>query len=46
MTAFLLRRAAHALTVVFVVCTVTFMLVHLAPGGPAVLADPKLTLEE
>lgn len=46
MTAFLLRRAIHALTVVFVVCTVTFGLVHLAPGGPAVLADPKLTTEE
>ena len=46
MTAFLLRRAAHALTVVFVVCTVTFVLVHLAPGGPAVLADPKLSSEE
>ena len=46
MTAFLLRRAGHALTVVFVVCTVTFLLVHLAPGGPAVLADPKLTVEE
>ena len=46
MTAFLLRRAAHALTVVFVVCTVTFILVHLAPGGPAVLADPKLSREE
>jgi peptide/nickel transport system permease protein len=45
-TAFLLRRAAHAITVVFVVCTVTFLLVHLAPGGPAVLADPKLTTEE
>ena len=46
MTAFLLRRAAHALTVVFVVCTVTFILVHLAPGGPSVLADPKLSQEE
>lgn len=46
MTAFLLRRAAHAVTVVFVVCTVTFILVHLAPGGPAVLADPKLSREE
>ena len=46
MTAFLLRRAVHALTVVFVVCTVTFILVHLAPGGPAVLADPKLSQEE
>ncbi len=46
MTAFLLRRAAHALTVVLVVCTVTFALLHLAPGGPSVLADPKLSLEE
>lgn len=46
MTAFLLRRAAHALTVVLVVCTVTFVLLHLAPGGPAILADPKLSLEE
>ncbi len=46
MTGFLLRRVLHALTVVFVVCTATFGLVHLAPGGPAVLADPKLSQEE
>lgn len=46
MTTFLLRRALHALTVVFVVCTVTFALVHLSPGGPAVLADPKLSRAE
>jgi peptide/nickel transport system permease protein len=46
MVAFLMRRAGHAITVVFVVCTVTFGLVHLAPGGPAILADPKLSLEE
>ena len=46
MTAFLLRRAGHALTVVLVVCTATFALLHLAPGGPAILADPKLSLEE
>ena len=46
MTSFLLRRGAHALTVILVVCTVTFTLLHLAPGGPAVLADPKLSLEE
>jgi peptide/nickel transport system permease protein len=43
---FLLRRAVHALTVVLVVCTATFALLHLAPGGPAVLADPKLSVEE
>lgn len=46
MFGFLLRRAAHAITVVVVVCTATFALVHLAPGGPAILADPKLSVEE
>lgn len=46
MIAYLGRRAAHALTVVFVVCTVTFALVHAAPGGPAILADPKLSVQE
>jgi peptide/nickel transport system permease protein len=43
---FLLRRAGHALTVLLVACTVTFVLIHLAPGGPSVLADPKLTVAE
>lgn len=46
MGAFLVRRLIHALTVLFVVCTVTFGIVHLAPGGPAVLADPKLSVAE
>lgn len=46
MTAFLLRRLGHAATVVLVVCTVTFGIIHLAPGGPALLADPKLSVEE
>lgn len=46
MLAFLLRRAVHAVTVVAVVCVATFALVHLAPGGPAVLADPKLSQAE
>lgn len=46
MTAFLLRRLVHAALVLLVVCTVTFAIVHAAPGGPSVLADPKLSLEE
>lgn len=46
MLAFLFRRAIHAVTVVAVVCVATFGLVHLAPGGPAVLADPKLSQAE
>ena len=33
MVAFLLRRVAHALLVLFVVATVTFGIVHAAPGG-------------
>lgn len=43
---FVLRRVGHAALVLLVVCTVTFAIVHLAPGGPSVLADPKLSLEE
>lgn len=46
MTAFVLHRIGHALFVLLVVCTVTFAIVHAAPGGPSVLADPKLSLEE
>lgn len=46
MTAFLLRRVAHAVTVIAVVLTITFLIIHLAPGGPAVLADPKLGAAE
>lgn len=46
MSRFLLRRLGHAATVILVVCTATFALVHLAPGGPALLADPKLSVEE
>lgn len=46
LTRFLLRRLGHAATVLLVVCTATFALIHLAPGGPAVLADPKLTAQE
>jgi len=45
-TAYLLSRLGHALTVLLVVCTVTFAIVHAAPGGPALLADPKLSAEE
>lgn len=42
MTRFLLKRLAHAITVIVVVSTFTFLIVHLAPGGPSLLADPKL----
>lgn len=46
MAAFLLQRLAHALLVLLVVCTVTFGIVHAAPGGPSLLADPKLSRAE
>jgi peptide/nickel transport system permease protein len=46
MLPFLARRVGHALLVVLLVCTATFAIVHGAPGGPSLLADPKLTREE
>lgn len=46
MAAFLLRRTGHAFLVLLVVCTVTFAIVHAAPGGPSLLADPKLSAAE
>lgn len=46
MAAFLVRRLGHALLVLLVVCTVTFGIVHAAPGGPSLLADPKLSVAE
>ena len=46
MVTFLVRRLAHALLVLLVVCSVTFGIVHAAPGGPSLLADPKLSAVE
>lgn len=42
MLAYLFRRLIHGLVVLFVVVTVTFVMIQLAPGGPAVLLDPEL----
>ncbi len=39
---FLLRRVLQGLLVLWIVTSATFVLIHLAPGGPAILADPKL----
>ncbi len=46
MLAILARRALHGALVLWLVTTATFLLLHAAPGGPAVLADPKLTAVE
>jgi peptide/nickel transport system permease protein len=43
---FVLRRAGHAVLVMLVVSTATFGIMHAAPGGPSLLADPKLTAAE
>ena len=46
MIRFLLRRLGHGLFVLFVVSTVTFAIMSAAPGGPSLLADPKLSVAE
>ena len=46
MLALLRRRLLHGVLVLWLVTTATFTLIHAAPGGPAVLADPKLTAIE
>ncbi|MGH7560364.1 MAG: ABC transporter permease [Gemmatimonadales bacterium] len=43
MIRYLFRRAGQAVAVLWIVTSATFVLIHLAPGGPAVLSDPKLT---
>lgn len=47
MTAFLLRRLLQGVVIVFTVATVTFALIHAAPGEPfsATLDDPRFTAE-
>lgn len=46
MARYVARRVLHALTTLLLVCTATFAIIHAAPGGPALLADPKLTVAE
>ncbi len=46
MARYLARRLLHALTTLLLVCTATFAIIHAAPGGPSVLADPKLSAVE
>jgi peptide/nickel transport system permease protein len=41
-----LRRLAQGLLVIWIVTSASFLLIHLAPGGPSILADPKLSPEE
>lgn len=46
MAGLLLRRLLLGCLVLWLVTTATFLLIHAAPGGPAVLADPKLSAVE
>ncbi|MDR7521819.1 MAG: ABC transporter permease [Armatimonadota bacterium] len=45
MSRYLLQRAAQALVVLFVVSTITFVMVSLAPGGPAIMTTMETTPE-
>jgi len=42
MTGYLLRRFLQAVVLLWIVTVVTFVLIHTAPGGPAVLQNPDL----
>jgi peptide/nickel transport system permease protein len=44
--AYALRRAVQAVVLLFIVSVVTFVLIHEAPGGPAMLANPDLSQDQ
>ena len=46
MIPFLVRRLGHGLFVLLLVSTITFAIMMAAPGGPSLLADPKLSVVE
>lgn len=46
MATYVLRRLIQAVAVLFIVSIVTFALIHSAPGGPAMLANPDLSSEQ
>jgi peptide/nickel transport system permease protein len=46
MSAFIARRLGHACVVLFVVSLLTFLLVNLAPGGPALMTTMQTTPQQ
>lgn len=46
MTIYVARRLLHALLVLFIVSILTFTLVNLAPGGPAIMTTMETTPEQ
>lgn len=46
MATYALRRVIQAIVLLFIVSVVTFVLIHEAPGGPAMLANPDLSRDQ
>ena len=46
MITYAIRRLIQAVVLLFIVSIVTFVLIHAAPGGPAILANPDLSREQ
>lgn len=46
MGAYAIRRAVQAVVLLFIVSVVTFILIHSAPGGPAMLSNPDLSRDQ
>ncbi len=46
MTGYLLRRILQAVALLWIVSAITFVLIHAATGGPALLQNPDLSREQ
>lgn len=46
MGAYIVQRLIHTFIVLLVISLVSFVIIQLAPGGPAILNDPNLTTED
>ncbi|CAA9551620.1 MAG: Dipeptide transport system permease protein DppB [uncultured Thermomicrobiales bacterium] len=46
MVAYAIRRLIQAVVLLVIVSIVTFILIHSAPGGPAILANPDLSRDQ
>jgi len=46
MTGYLVRRLLQAIVLLWIVSVVMFVLVHSAPGGPAILQNPDLSRDQ
>ncbi|HLJ59595.1 MAG TPA: ABC transporter permease [bacterium] len=46
MTGYLVRRLFQAIGLLWIVSVVTFVLIHAAPGGPAMLQNPDLSRDQ